>query len=227
MSKYSHLFFDLDNTLFDFQASSEIALKVFADALKADYNDSFKAVYKKYNHSAWMKFERNLIDGISLRKSRFEDTANELGYKIDGLIINRMYLKQLVENPRFIDGAKETLEKYSRTHTLVAVTNGLKEVQRPRLRKVDFEKFFSHIVVSDEIGIAKPDHAYFQYAWEKAGKPSKDKVLMIGDNPFSDIKGASEFGFDTCYIDVFNRGKEVELATYSITNLKALDEIIQ
>ena len=226
MNKYSHLFFDLDNTLFDFNASSEIALKVFADALMMDYDEKFKEVYHRHNHKAWSLFERKQIDGITLRKSRFEDTAKEFGKKIDGSIINRKYLRQLVENPRFIPGAKESLEKYSKSHILVAVTNGLKEVQRPRLRKVDFEKYFSHIIVSDEIGVAKPDSAYFQYAWKKANKPHKNKVLMIGDNPFSDIKGASEFGFDSCYIDVFNKERVVETATYSIKSLEELDEII-
>ena len=226
MSRYSHVFFDLDNTIFDFQASSNIALKVFADALGEEYNEAFKAVYHKHNHAAWTKFEMKLIDGITLRKSRFEDTAKELGKKIDGLIINRRYLAQLVKNPHFIQDAEATLQKYSKSHTLIAVTNGLKEVQRPRLRKVDFEKYFSHIVVSDEIGVAKPDAAYFQYAWEKAGQPDKSKVLMVGDNPFSDIKGGHDFGFDTCYFDAFNKSREIEKATYSIRTLKELEGIL-
>ncbi len=225
MSKYSHLFFDLDNTLFDFQASSEIALKVFADALGMEYDDHFKEVYHRHNHDAWTKFEMKLIDGITLRKSRFEDTAKEFGRKIDGLIINRKYLAQLADNPFFIPHAEETMEKYYTSHILIAVTNGLKEVQRPRLKKVGFDKYFTHIVVSDEIGIAKPDNGYFQYAWEKAGKPDKSQCLMIGDNPFSDIKGGNDFGFDTCFIDALNKGKTAENATYSIKSLRELDKI--
>lgn len=226
MTKYTHLFFDLDNTLFDFQASSNIALEVFAKALGLPYDDQFKEVYHKHNHAAWTKFENKLIDGLTLRRIRFEDTAQELGKKIDGLYINRKYLQQLVLNPMFINHAEDTLIKYESSHKLIAVTNGLKEVQKPRLRKVGFDKYFDQVIVSDEIGYAKPEHAYFQYAWEKANMPDKTSVLMIGDNPFSDIKGGNDFGFDTCYIDAFNKGRSVPEATYSITSLKQLDDII-
>ena len=163
---------------------------------------------------------------MTLRRVRFEDTAKELGKQVDGLMANRYYLKQLVEHPKFVPHAQETLTTFNKTHSLIAVTNGLKEVQRPRLRKVNFEKYFDAIVVSDEIGYAKPEHAYFQYAWEKAGKPDKSKVLMIGDNPFSDIKGGNDFGFDTCYIDVFEKGKNVSSANFQITALKELNKLI-
>lgn len=226
MSKYTHLFFDLDNTLFDFSASSEIALQSFAEIVGLPYDDHFKEVYHRHNHAAWTHFENKLIDGVTLRRVRFEDTARELGIKIDGMHINRVYLKKLVENPRFIDNAEETLRKFSKTHQLVAVTNGLKEVQRPRLTKVNFDQYFAAVVVSDEIGYAKPENAYFQYAWKKAGMPEKSKVLMIGDNPVADIKGASNFGFDTCYIDVFNRNHSAEEATYRIKELRELDGIV-
>jgi len=226
MSKYTHLFFDLDNTLFDFQASSDIALESFADALGLPYDDHFKEVYHKHNHKAWVDFEHKIIDGITLRRIRFEDSAAEMGRKIDGMMMNRKYLQGLVENPRFIPEAEETLKLLFETHSLIAVTNGLKEVQRPRLLKVGFEKYFDSIVVSDEIGYAKPESAYFEYAWKKAGKPEKSKCLMIGDNPFADIKGGHDFGFDTCLIDVFDKDKESEVATYKVTSLKELKEII-
>ncbi len=227
MSNYSHLFFDLDNTIFDFQSSSDIALKVFADALRLPYDQYFKDVYHKHNHEAWSKFEMNLIDGITLRKDRFENTAKELGQSIDGMYINRKYLQQLVEHPFFIDHAESTLQKYAQTHTLIAVTNGLKEVQKPRLKKVGFDRYFNQVIVSDEIGVAKPAHEFFHFAWEQAGKPPKSNVLMIGDNPYSDIKGGHDFGFDTCLFDAFNTGKKSELATFQITSLIELKHIIK
>ena len=223
--KITHLLFDLDNTIFDFTASSEVALKSFSDSLGLPYDQKFKDIYHDINHAAWTKFEMGLIDSTTLRRERFELTAEKFGHKIDGLIMNRKYLSQLVENPFFMDDAEHILQHFQQTHTLAAITNGLKEVQRPRLLKVGFDKYFKAIVVSDEIGVAKPDKAYFQYTWEKLNKPAKEKVLVIGDNPNSDILGANNFGFKSCLFDPKRQHKNIE-SNYNISSLLELKDVI-
>lgn len=215
---YTHLFVDLDNTIFDFNASSEIALSYVAEILKLEYDDTFKEVYHKHNHEVWKLLELGSIDTMTLRRQRFERTAEAFGKKVDGMLLNRVYLSQLVKNPRFMTGAEEFLAYASERYTLVAATNGLKEVQRPRLHEVKFNTYFSQIVVSDEIGIAKPDVRYFEHAWEISGRPDKDRILMIGDNPQSDIAGGKAFGIDTCLLDPHDKHTEEE-ATYKARNL--------
>lgn len=221
----THVFFDLDNTLFDFTAASNEALKHFAEVLNVEYDDSFLDVYHEHNHVAWNLFERGLIDSMTLRRSRFENTAQHFGVKLDGLLMNRKYLQLLVENKRFMNGAEEILDYLKPNYSLSAITNGLKEVQRPRLLAAEIDHLFDSIVVSDEIGLAKPDSQYFQYAWEKVDCPPKDQVIVIGDNPHSDIHGGREFGFTTCLFDPTSKHKEVA-SDFAIKSLHELKDIL-
>lgn len=223
--KFTHLLFDLDNTLLDFTASSKEALKEFAEIISVEYNESFLEIYHDYNHAAWAKFENGIIDSTQLRRERFELTAEYYGKKIDGLLMNRKYLQQVVQHTFFIDGAISILEHFSPTHSLSILTNGLKEVQRPRLKSAEIFDYFDAIVVSDEIGFAKPDERYFEYAWNKLENPNKEKVIMIGDSPNSDILGAMNFGFKACLIDPTNKFPEAN-CDYRIEKLEELKKIV-
>ncbi len=223
--KITHVFFDLDNTLFDFTAASNEALKSFAEVLNVPYDNSFLDVYHEHNQTAWHLFERGVIDSMTLRRSRFENTAEHYGIKLDGLMMNRKYLRLLVENKRFMNGAEEILDYLHPNYSLSAITNGLKEVQRPRLMAAEIDHLFDSIVVSDEIGLAKPDSRYFQFAWENVDCPPKEQVIVIGDNPHSDILGGREFGFNTCLFDPSQKYDQIE-SDYQISSLHELKQIL-
>ena len=63
------------------------------------------------------------------------------------------------------------------------------------------DHLFDSIVVSDEIGVAKPDKAFFDYVYTSIEHDVfKDEVLVIGDNLKADIGGARDYGFKTCWI---------------------------
>ena len=222
---YTHLLFDLDNTLLDFSASSNEALRDIAKLLEVRYDKNFLDIYHDINFGVWTEFENGLIDSITLRRKRFELTAKHYGHTIDGLMMNRKYLQGIVNHTVFVDGAQEVLAELSNSHSLSIITNGLKEVQRPRLKSAKIYDYFDHIVVSDEIGVAKPDGRYFEYAWKKIDKVAKDKVLVIGDNPNSDIQGAKDFGFHACLFDPLGM-KDEHVGDYKIDDLRQILEIV-
>ena len=99
-----------------------------------------------------------------------------------------------------LPGAIELLRSVYGTYELGLITNGLKEVQRPRLKRCGFEDYFNFVVVSDEIGVAKPSAAFFDVAYEQMNGVDKSKVLVIGDNHNADVRGALEYGFDACWL---------------------------
>ena len=43
----------------------------------------------------------------------------------------------------------------------------------------------------------KPHIPVYEMAWERLGKPSKDRILAIGDSLHTDIQGANNFGIDS------------------------------
>ena len=92
------------------------------------------------------------------------------------------------------------LDRAREKYKLGLITNGLQEVQRPRIANTALEPYFEFIAISDEIGVAKPDAAFFDHAQRNMGNPDRSSVLVIGDNPNADIKGALSYGYDACWL---------------------------
>jgi putative hydrolase of the HAD superfamily len=199
MQKYDYLLFDADNTLFDFHASETYALKKVLAGLGIDCNQGHIDNYRVINHTVWRDFENGKLKKKHLRSRRFDLFFQELGVNADVDRVAREYLEHLSQTAFLINGAERLLEKVSQNHILVLVTNGLKEVQRPRLNRSTIKHYFETVVVSDEIGHAKPDAAFFDYVFNEINYPDKSKVLMIGDNINADIRGGLDYGLDSCW----------------------------
>ena len=197
--KYDWLLFDADHTLFDFDRSAEESLYLTMEEAGLNPNGNAFEIYREINVQCWREFEHGLITREELTTKRFTLFFENQGIVLDPLQFHHDYLAKLPMRPYLLPGALELLEEVSKHHTLGLITNGLKEVQRPRLINADMEKYFSVIVISGEIGFQKPDHAYFNHAYTKMGEPDKSRVLVIGDNLHADIGGGLGFGFHTCW----------------------------
>ena len=83
------------------------------------------------------------------------------------------------------------------------------------------------IVISEEVGAAKPGKEIFETAFKMMGYPAKEEVLIIGDSLSSDIKGGSDFGIDTCWFNPGNleRNGEIKI-NIEIADLKKLPTIL-
>jgi HAD superfamily hydrolase (TIGR01549 family) len=110
---------------------------------------------------------------------------------------------------------------------MLLITNGLAEVQQPRFAGSSIRDCFSEIVISGEIGLAKPDRAIFDYALARIGDPPRDRVLMVGDNLGSDILGGVNAGLDTCWFNPGGaaNGHGVE-PTYEIRELPEILDLL-
>ena len=200
---FDWLLFDFDNTLVDFHEASELA---FHKALK-DYNidhvDSYYGIYGKINAKIWSDFEQQLITTEDIRRTRFTLFLKEIGKEdIDGYAYNAQYLSNLVEFTIIRPEVVAMLERLQGSFKMSIVTNGLKEVQRARLAKCKIDHLFDSIIVSDEIGVAKPDGAFFEHTMNSIKDSiEKEKILVIGDNLKSDIAGAKSFGLKSCHIN--------------------------
>lgn len=106
------------------------------------------------------------------------------------------------------------------------VTNGISEIQRSRFNKSAIKEFFLDIFVSEDIGHAKPSHAYFDYVLEKIGDHDKSKYLVIGDSLTSDCDGAISYGLDICRFNPDNLPDNGRKLTYNIKKLSELAEIL-
>ena len=226
LNSYKCLFFDLDNTIFDFNIASEISFNKAITHFDINPDPNHYKTYKIYNGQIWHAFENNEIDSQTLRWKRFQLFFDHIKVDhVDPNDMNAFYLSQLVLNATPEPGARGLLDYLKGKIKLVVITNGLKEVQRPRIKEHKFDHYFDAMVVSDEIGIAKPDPAYFDYAMKEAEESDKSKILVIGDSLNSDIRGGIQSGMDTCWYNP--KGLVNETVHEPKYEIKALEELLK
>jgi YjjG family noncanonical pyrimidine nucleotidase len=204
MRKYEWVLFDADDTLLDFSLAERLAFSAMLREFGILEEETHFPVYKSCNSEAWRAYEKGDIDAVTLRGKRFSDfkTRAALQQGLDPFAMNKSYLNNLIKHTTPIEGALELLQTL-RAHRvkMAVITNGLKEVQRPRIQESGMSPFFEFIVVSDEIGSAKPDARFFAHAYAAMRFPEKQKVLVVGDSFTSDIAGARNFELPSCWLN--------------------------
>jgi len=199
--RYSWILFDADGVLFDYDSAERQALHDAWELTGREYGADALATYKRVNKELWGRFERGALDQDRLKVLRFEMLLQELGAKADPGAMSDRYLESLGNNGGLLPGAREVLETLQGRVGMAMITNGIAKVQRGRLAQSGIRKYFSSIIISAEVGAAKPDPRIFDHAFESIGRPDKSEVLMVGDSLSSDIMGGVGYGLDTCWIN--------------------------
>lgn len=217
-SKYEWLLFDLDNTLLDFSNTSKIA---FEDLMcHFDIKDAHEAykIYNPINAKHWSYFEKQRIDADTVRYGRFREFIDVLDSNHNHEAMAEKYLELLVHHSHWIDGAEAMLKELAQTHKLGIITNGLKDAQHARLEKHEMKPYFEHVFISEEMGTSKPHKEFFEIVHDTILLPEKDKVLVIGDNPKSDIKGGKNFDYHTCWYNYRQDKKQRVKAHFKVNS---------
>jgi len=202
--KYSHLFFDLDNTLWDFNANSYDALYIALEKMgllhKIGNYDDYFAIYYAVNERLWDLYRENKISKQLLRGLRFEESLELNHTPMPGMgdLLNEAYLSEMPKQLKLVPGARSVLDYLHHKYKMAIVTNGFKEVQVDKLIQSGLKKYFDKVFISEEIGAQKPHKKIFEHAVKSMNAPKK-KSLMIGDSWEADIMGARIFGMDQVY----------------------------
>ncbi len=224
----SWILFDIDNTLLDFDSSSKLALQASFRHFELPFNEDNYKTYKRINANIWHEFEKGQITALKLRHKRFDLLFEALKlFPTTGHEFNAYYLNQLIEQSIAYDKVPDMLIKLKKKYKISVITNGLREVQRSRLNHLKIAHHFDSIIVSDEIGVAKPDKAYFDHVFTTIeNSPRPNKTLVVGDNIHSDIKGGTDYGCRTCWIKNNNENTGDLNPDYIIQHINEFDTII-
>lgn len=225
---------DLDDTVWDFYANSWDSLGeiYYQEGLDAYFSsvDDWREKYFKCNHSLWPLYNEGKITKEYLQLERFRRVLDEAGYPQDQLVekakaLDPLYLSILGAKTRLIDGAREMLEYLKgKGYKIGLISNGFYEVQYRKMRSTNIEHFFDVVVLSDDIGVNKPDRRIFDYALKKAGATAETS-LIVGDNPDTDIAGALAAGWKAVFFNPKGLTNVVEGAM-EIHSLKEIVEIL-
>jgi YjjG family noncanonical pyrimidine nucleotidase len=199
--KYEWLLFDADGTLFDYDAAEKTALSSTFEAYDLPFSDTVLNLYRNINGHLWQAFEQGDISQESVKTERFKRLFDAVGIREELSIdaFSQLYLEHLGNCTFLIPHAESVLSELSDKVQLALITNGLSRVQRSRLSQSTIGHYFDPILISEELGVAKPDPGIFDAAFMAMGNPDKSTVLIIGDSLSSDIKGGRDYGIDTCW----------------------------
>lgn len=227
MSKYQHIFFDLDHTIWDFDKNAEEALhELFITHRLNDIGlasaDVFIETYTENNHRLWREYHLGNITKQALREARFKQTFLDLGVQPEVIPsgFEDAYVQLCPTKTNLFPNAHETLEYLQSKYQLHLISNGFKESQDIKISGSGLGKYFTHVVISELVGVNKPDAAIFEHAVTLAGT-TKEESVMIGDSLEADVLGALNYGMDAIYFNPFNAPKPDEVKM-QITDLKEL-----
>jgi 2-haloacid dehalogenase len=227
LTPYAWLILDADGTLFDFQRAEAIALENTPAELGVQVPGNFSSAYHRINDALWRDFEAGIVTARNIRVERFKRLFEQLNVVSDSDAFSEAFLGNLVRASTFLDGAEELLIGLQRRAGLVLMTNGFADVQHARIKRLGLEDAFDHVIISEEVGVAKPDCGVFDIAFERMGYPDKNRVLMIGDSLSSDILGGSKYGIDTCWFNPDQVANTTDVKpTYEIRQLMDLVDLL-
>ncbi len=222
--RYSWLLLDADGTLFDYERAEAAALaQAFADS-GLPYDPRSQELYKELNQEMWLVFERGEISAEVLRVERFRRLFDALDLACAAEPFSERYLVRLGERADLIQGAEALLATLHGRVGMVLITNGLQHVQRSRLAHSTLSRYLTDIVISEEVGVAKPDPRIFDAAFEVMGRPARQEVLIVGDSLTSDIRGGNRYGIDTCWYNP--QGLPHAPGIKVVYEIRALDELL-
>jgi putative hydrolase of the HAD superfamily len=224
--KYKHLFFDLDHTLWDFEANSRQTLEELYHSMQlrqkgvTDF-DLFHKNYLAHNDKLWDRYRNGQIKVDNLRWKRMwlslldfkiadEPLARKMGVVfLDLLPTRKILFPYTIEILEYLRG---------KNYQLHLITNGFEQTQHSKLKNSGLDKFFIEVITSEASNSLKPHKEIFDYAFQKTGA-SPDESIMIGDTIEVDILGA-----------VNHLTKEPvlvneKLPTYTVYSLRELEEI--
>lgn len=229
-SKYEHLFFDLDHTLWDFEENSKQTLNYLYQEFKlCNYVNVFIDFYECYtfiNKYLWSYFLNGHITHNEFQREQMRltldyfnipgtDIVNEMNYTFSKILPTKICLMPF---------AIETLNYLKDRYIMNLLTNGTDDIQIMKLKLSGIDTYFSNVITATQCKYFKPDVRIFNYASNKVGAKSEN-CIMIGDSLEFDIIGAQSAGWDQVY---YNSLKIVHKfsPTFEINSLKEIMNIL-
>lgn len=196
--KYQAILIDADNTLFDFCTAERTAIARVLHETGLDDPDA-PQVYHAINAGCWLEFEQGRMTQSELKLRRFERLFDHYGVRGDAQYTTQCYSQALSEQSMLLPGALDAVRSIAARLPVAVVTNGIAQVQHGRMERSELKQFMSALVISEEVGCAKPDPRMIYAALERLGGVAPEHALMVGDSLTSDMRCANNAGTDACW----------------------------
>lgn len=225
--RYDAVLFDIDDTLLDFQEAERRAL----DKMLRHYalcTPLAEKTYRACNEACWRALERGEIDQATLRYKRFRDFLFMMNRADDPKAVGDFYMNALSQEGVLLPGALEAVREIAARVKVGAVTNGIAFIQHGRLDASPIRPYLSALVISEEIGAAKPNPRILHQALKELGGVSPSRALLVGDSLASDMACARNAGVDGCWYNPGHKPRPADMPlAWEIDDLAQLKDILE
>lgn len=227
-TRYDVLLCDADNTIFDFNKAEENAFAEACARMGLEATPALLATYSRINEALWKLFEQGGITQQALRVRRFEQFLQETGHaQLDAERMAQAFVEALGRQSVPIGGAVEAVRRWSRMLPVIIVTNGIARVQHGRMDASEVRHYIRGMVISEEVGAAKPDPRMIEAGLALAGVTDRSRALMLGDSLSSDIAAAANAQVDACWYNPQGKANDKGLpVAYEIRSLDEVDALL-
>lgn len=230
MRKYTTVFWDLDQTLLDFDRSMEYALQAVFAQYGLKINEEMTARYSVINRSYWLRLESGELSKEQVTVGRFRTFFEELGIThVSPEELNVDYQRELGSVFFFMEGAKELVALLKeRGYRQYVVTNGVNATQANKMRLSGLDRIMDGVFVSELMGYPKPRKEFFDGCFAALSDVDRNKCILVGDSLTSDMRGAENAGIASCWFNPEKQEKDVDVRTdYEIRLLEELISILE
>ncbi len=219
--------FDLDDTLFDHHYCSRAALQAVQASHAGLAAMPFDALERRHAEFLEQLHADVMIGRLAIddaRQERFRRLYGAAGVTPDERIVAEAavaYKQAYLAARRPMAGAAALLALVKTRARVGIVSNNLLDEQREKLRECGLDALVDALVVSEELGISKPDPRIFQVALERLDAAAGETV-MLGDSWAADVAGARACGIRAIW---FNRhgARAPEAGVETIRALEPVD----
>lgn len=228
MENIKHIFFDLDNTLWDYRKNALKALeRLFVEyKIEEQFGHDFKSFHDHYyviNEMLWADFRDGKIGRIELQQRRFPEAFQDMGIEDTAFALEfeERFIDEVTKTHYLVEGTEEVLTYLKGKYQLHILSNGFREITHEKINGSIIKNYIATITTAEDAGVAKPHRDAFQKAIDQTSDATAKNSIYIGDDWIADMVGASRFGMKAIF---FNPLNETHLW---IENVPVIDELIE
>ncbi|MBR5519297.1 MAG: YjjG family noncanonical pyrimidine nucleotidase [Clostridia bacterium] len=224
MKRYTTFLMDADETLFDFKKAEAAGLRAALAECGIACTDEMVVRYSQINDALWKQLERGETTRAELVVARFSRFAAEYGFSLDAPHFDLRFKHHLAEASFLFDGAEAVCRGLiARGATIHIITNGSATIQHRRFAACPARDCFTTLFISEEMGVPKPERAFFEQVFAVLPEVAPSEMLIVGDSLTSDIAGGVNAGIDTCW---YNPSAKENPSPHTPTyEIRSLDEL--
>lgn len=225
--KYRFILLDADNTLFDFDVCEKEAFYSTLESLGISPSETMYKGYQTINQACWKQLEKGELTREDLQNVRFERFAKEFDLSLDPIDANRRYIENLSTLGILIPGAVDFVKTLSDAAKIYIITNGIARVQHGRFKNCPLLPYIRQIFISEEVGFAKPDKAFFDRVAEMIPDFDAKEAIVIGDSLTSDIQGANNASLACIWYNPHGKKAGSERIDYTASTYEEILNILK